>query len=635
MLNQVAWPTLARAHDPHAPDLQEATIDLIDAFRIVRRRWVLIVGILILAISAGVVYLVVTPTRYTASSLLLFDTRQTPPFQSQSYPNSVADSAYVDSQLEILKSESIARSVIRTQNLLSDPDFASQGSGVLNIVGMAVNSLLGAGTGEASREFDQWRRAIARFQANLTIKRIGSTYIIQVGYQSPDANKAALISNAVTHAYIIGQLGSKLQAARYADAWLQERIGTLKTQAQNAERAVAEYKAKTNVVDPAARPPNEQQLSDLSSERRVALKDLESSAQTYRALYETFLQRVSEVTQQQSFPAAESRVVSEASALLVKRDPKALLVLGAASLLGFVCGIGAAFAREHLKTGFRTSGDVEKQVGVDCLGILPAVKPAHAPAAVLPNDHRARSSSGDLLVPPVAGRYRFVVGEPFSHFAETIRSLKVAADLADSRRPNKIVGVTSARPREGKSVVAANLAEMIALSGCRVLLIDCNLRNTELTRQFAPEANAGLMDVLSGHAAVKDIKWVDPISNLDFLPAPPAVKNLTSHNPNMNEDLQPATLCRRSQLTPTELQKLLQSVEDRYDYVILDLPRLTVTDVKATAHLINFFILVIEWGCTSRQAVIDALKTSRFVSTKLLGAVLNKANPREFKKLES
>jgi succinoglycan biosynthesis transport protein ExoP len=143
------------------------------------------------------------------------------------------------------------------------------------------------------------------------------------------------------------------------------------------------------------------------------------------------------------------------------------------------------------------------------------------------------------------------------------------------------------------------------------------------------------MDVLSGHAAVKDIKWVDPISNLDFLPAPPAVKNLTSHNPNMNEDLQPATLCRRSQLTPTELQKLLQSVEDRYDYVILDLPRLTVTDVKATAHLINFFILVIEWGCTSRQAVIDALKTSRFVSTKLLGAVLNKANPREFKKLES
>jgi uncharacterized protein involved in exopolysaccharide biosynthesis/Mrp family chromosome partitioning ATPase len=632
MLNQVAWPTLAKARDPHAADPQEATIDLIDAFRLVRRRWVLIVSILISAISAGVIYLVVTPTRYTASSLLLFDTRQTPPFQSQSYPNSVADSAYVDSQLEILKSESIARSVIRTQNLLSDPDFASQSGGVLNIVGMIFNALLGADAGEASREFDQWRRAIARFQANLTIKRIGLTYIIQVAYQSPDANKAALISNAVTRAYIIGQLGSKLQAAQYADAWLQERIGTLKTQAQNAERAVAEYKAKTDVVDPAARPPNEQQLSDLSSERRVALKDLESSAQTYRTLYETFLQRVSEVTQQQSFPAAESRVVSEASALLVKRDPKALLVLGVASLLGFVCGLGAAFAREHLNTGFRSSGDVEKGVGVDCLGILPAVKPAHAPAAVLPNHHRARSSRGHLLIPPVAGRCRFVVGEPFSRFAETIRSLKVAADLADSRRPNKVVGVTSARRHEGKSVVAANLAEMIALSGCRALLIDCNLRNTDLTRQLAPEANAGLIDVLSGHAAVKDVIWVDPISNVGFLPA---VKTLASHDPTTNEDLQPATLCQRTQLTSTGLQRLLQSVEDRYDYVILDLPQLTVADVKATAHLINFFILVIEWERTSRQAVIDALNASPFVSKKLLGAVLNKANPRELKKLES
>jgi capsular exopolysaccharide synthesis family protein len=632
MLNHVAWPTLAKSRDLHVAVPQEATIDLIDVFRLVRRRWDLIVSFLVLAVSASVIYLVVTPTRYTASALLLFDTRQSPPFQSQSYPNSVADSAYVDSQLEILKSESIARSVIRTLNLLSDPDFASQGSGVLNIVGTVFNALFGADTGDASREYDQWRRAIARFQSNLTIKRIGTTYIIQVGYQAPDAKNAALISNAVTQAYIIGQLGSKLQAARYADTWLQERIGTLKTQAQNAERAVVEYKAKTNVADLAARPPNEQQLSDLSSERRVVLKDLESSAQTYRALYETFLQRVSEVTQQQSFPAAESRVVSEASALLVKRDPKALLVLGAATLFGLVCGIGAAFAREHLNTGFRSSGDVEKEVHVDCLGILPVVKPAHAPAAVLPNHHRARSSSSHLLIPPVAGRCRFVVDEPFSRFAETIRSLKVAADLADSRRPNKVVGVTSARCHEGKSVVAANLAQMIALSGCRALLIDCNLRNTDLTRQLAPEANAGLIDVLSGHAAAKDIIWVDPISNVHFLPA---MKTPGSRDPNTNEDFQPATLCQRTQLTSTGLQKLLQSVEDRYDYVILDLPSLTVADVKATAQLINYFILVIEWGRTSRQAVIDALNASPFVSKKLLGAVLNKANPRELKKLES
>lgn len=622
MLNKVTWPTSTRARDLPDAGPQEPTIDLVEAFRLVRRQWKLVATIVGLATSLGVAYLVMTPTRFTASSLLLFDTRLVQPFQQQSYPNSVADSAYVDSQVEVLKSESTARSVIRNLDLLSDPEFTAQGRGLITLI---FNAVFGAG--KQSAEDDKWASAIATFQRNLSIKRIGLTYIIQVGYRSSNKSKAAQISNAVAQAYILGQLESKYQAARYADAWLQDRIGALKAQSQNAERAVAEFKARNNVVDTTTRPLSEQQLADLSTERRILLKDLESAAQTYRTLYESFLQRVTEVTQQQSFPAMESRVVSEASPMLVKRDPNALLILSAASLVGLVCALGAVFAREYFGTGFRSPRQVEKEVGIDCLGILPTIKPAREIAKRLRERLRFHAAEGDRVISPLMGRHRFVVGEPLSRFAETIRSLKVAADTAGLRRATKVIGVTSARPHEGKSVVAANLSEMIALFGSKALLVDCNLRNAGLTEQLAPKATAGLMDIVAGQATVKDLIWSDPVTTVEFLPA---VKDPVPRDPNGHED--PAILCQRAQLAPAGLQKLLQSVEDCYDYVILDFPPITVADVKATSHLIDCFILVIEWGRTSRQIVIDALTTAPLVSEKLLGAVLNKA---ELSRLDS
>src|SRR5262249_12239597 len=153
------------------------------------------------------IYLAVTPTRYTASSLLLFDVRQTQPFQQQSYPNPVTDSAYVDSQLEVLKSESIATSVIRNLNLLAAPEFVRQDTGILNAPRRILDSVLGGGGG--SPELTQWSYAISVFQSNLEVKRVGLTYVVQVGYRSHDAGKAARISNAVTQAYIIAQLASK------------------------------------------------------------------------------------------------------------------------------------------------------------------------------------------------------------------------------------------------------------------------------------------------------------------------------------------------------------------------------------------------------------------------------------------
>ena len=336
MLNKVAWKKTTGADDPQVASAEEPLIDLAEAFRVLRRRRILVASILAVAVFGAGVYLAMTPARYTASSMLLFDVRKIEPFQQQGYPNAAADSAFVDSEVEVLKSENLARSVVRTLSLQSDPEFApSGGFAIQGLIEGIVQAVLG--TSQTSKESDQFARVVRMFQKNLTIKRTGLTYVVSIDYRSMDPNKAARISNAAAEAYLVGELESKYQAARRANVWLQDRINELKAQAAKAERAVAEYKAK-NDVDTSESRLNEQQLADASSQRRVLLKDLESSAQTYRALHEALLQRVTQFTQQQSFPAAEARVVSQASPPLEKSEPKALIAFGVASVLGLVGG---------------------------------------------------------------------------------------------------------------------------------------------------------------------------------------------------------------------------------------------------------------------------------------------------------
>jgi len=611
MLNKFGSQTSTSPNDAHAANHDEPVIDLAEAFRGLRRHKALIAGVLGLAILGAVVYIATTPPRFTATSLMLFDARKIEPFQQQWTSNVTADSAFVDSQVEILKAENIARAVVKQLDLQSDAEFAPQGGRSLRRISEAA-----LGLSESAGQSDQLGRIVRSFRKNLTINRIGLTYVVRIEFRSLDPNKAARISNAVAEAYIAGELDSKSQAARRANVWLQDRMSELRKLAESTERTALEYKARNSAVATPASPLTDQQLTELASQRRVVLQDLESSVQTYRALHEQLLQRIAEFTQQQSFPATEARVVSPASAPLEKSEPKTLPILAVASLLGLVGGLGAAFAREYFDGSLRSSRQVQKEIGIDCLGLLPTIVLRRRQ---LRSKSRQHAASGERVMSPPVGTHRFVVGDPLSRFAETIRSLQVVADSADCHRPNTVIGVTSVRSGEGKSLVAANLSEMIAISGRRVLLIDCELRNGGLTGQFAPQAKAGLLEVIAGGALAKELTWRDPDTGLDFLPA---VKTPVRH-----DSLSPAGLLQRTQLTRAGLRTLLQSVNGGYDYVILDLPPMTpVPDVKAMSEQVDAFILVIESGRTSRQAVIDALSAAPPVFEKLLGVVLNKAD---------
>jgi succinoglycan biosynthesis transport protein ExoP len=345
--------------------------------------------------------------------------------------------------------------------------------------------------------------------------------------------------------------------------------------------------------------------SQNTNQAQIALRELESTSQTYRALYDNFLQRYMESVQQQSFPISEARVITQASRPSGKSSPKTLLVLAIAVAGGLMLGVGLGALRDISDRVFRTSAQVETALQTGCLAMVPMVK--GQPARDLPKPE----PSGPRMIARDESVLWYVVDSPFSRFAEAIRSIKVAADVTGVAKSNKVVGITSSLPNEGKSTIAASLALLAAHGGARVILLDCDLRNPSLSRKLTPAASLGLVDVVAGRASLEDAIWTDPTTKLSFLPA--VVKSRLTHTNEI--------------LASRAMKALFDRLRESYDHVVVDLsPLAPVVDVRATTGLVDSYLFVVEWGRTKIDVVEHALNAARGVYDNILGVILNKAD---------
>ena len=361
--------------------------------------------------------------------------------------------------------------------------------------------------------------------------------------------------------------------------------------------------------------------STVTNQAQITLFSLESAAQSYRKLYDDFLQRHTESVQQQSFPISDARLVSPASAAS-QTYPRALKVWLLAGFAGGVLGVALAAFREIRDCGFRTREQVLSILDTECLALVPLLtrqrmltssrvngwQPLPVPSA------RQQAFAGSAIdgEPRCIGSapkiMRIISDQPSSLFAEAIRAIKLTVDRS---RKDKVVGLTSCLAHEGKSSIAAAMATLIAGSGSRVILVDCDVRNPALSRALAPDASVGLLDVIAGRVPLANAIWSDPASNLAFLPA---VAN--------------ASLPNATEMVASEAAKsLFGGLQLEYDYVIVDLAPLAADmDVRATSGLVNSYLLVIEWGITKIDAVQYALRHAPTVQANIVGAVLNKVD---------
>ena len=157
--------------------------------------------------------------------------------------------------------------------------------------------------------------------------------------------------------------------------------------------------------------------SQTTNEAQITLHSLQSSAETTRALYDSFLQRYMESVQQQSFPVSDARLITRATRPLTKSSPKPMLVLALAGFGGVILGLGLGVLRDISDRVFRSTSQVEERIKADCISVVPLVTSAPKPKEEQwPED--AGGLAGRRIIVDDNSRLWIVANSPLSRFAE-------------------------------------------------------------------------------------------------------------------------------------------------------------------------------------------------------------------------
>ncbi len=351
------------------------------------------------------------------------------------------------------------------------------------------------------------------------------------------------------------------------------------------------------------------------------LKTLEQEASTYQTLYSNYLQKGQELFQQQSIPISDARVITDAALPIKPSSPKVILILLGSIVGGLIIGGGIAALREFSERGFRTSTQVRGEVGIDFVAYVPMLEAASFRMRRKSAIEKDKPDQGARKLRPSQASLTVTVDEPMSRYAEAMRAFKLSTDFHFGLKRPLVLGVISVFPNEGKSTAAKNFASLLAIQGERVLLIDGDLRNPKLTRDLAPTARAGVLEILHDKEMTFDrAVYMEEQSGLMFLPA-------------STRGRVPAT---GDLLGSQGMRDLMLSLKGKFDIIIMDLPPVgLVLDAVAAESYIDGFHLVVEWGKTPRSAVRDTLASEPIIASRTIGISLSKVDSAKLLMFES
>ena len=175
--------------------------------------------------------------------------------------------------------------------------------------------------------------------------------------------------------------------------------------------------------------------------------------------------------------------------------------------------------------------------------------------------------------------------------------------------PIRSIVITSSVPNEGKTTVAVNLAQAIATSGKRVLLVECDMRRRSVADMIGTHARSGLYAVLSDQVRLEQAVVATSQENMSFLDAEP-------HIPN------PADI-----IASKRFARLVGILENSYDYVMFDTPPVgAFVDAAVLATLTDATALVVRENFTKRDEIVHAYDQLKKAEVNIIGVIMNGCN---------
>ena len=190
---------------------------------------------------------------------------------------------------------------------------------------------------------------------------------------------------------------------------------------------------------------------------------------------------------------------------------------------------------------------------------------------------------------------------------EAYRVIRTSIQFAQAGKELKTLAVTSCTPNEGKSMTIANLAVVLTQAGKSVLLLDCDMRNPTVHKNFNLSNKVGLSSCISMGTALSDAVQKTSIEGLYALTG-----GVIPPNPS-------------ELLGSEQMKNVLQRAKEQYDYVLIDTPPvMPVTDALIVGRFVDGMILVIASAEVKVEMARDVKNQLVNAGANILGVVLNK-----------
>jgi capsular exopolysaccharide synthesis family protein len=378
-------------------------------------------------------------------------------------------------------------------------------------------------------------------------------------FQTQNSQKAAILSNKSEKNLFLGQIDNKIKSI--TQQIIENATNSLNTLTLTQNEL--NYRAEKLSGEISRLPKTE--LNMVSMQRKFNLSD---------AIYTFLLQKRSEaaITRASNIPDYEiMEPARETSAAVL--SPKKMLNYAIAIFLALMGPTAYIILKKYFNQKITSVSEVQRLMDRSVFGIIYS------------NQYKTESVVPDF---------------PGSSIAESFRNVRSSLFLRHRSEPSKVILITSAQPRDGKSFVAYNLAASIASVGYKTIIIDCDLRRPTLHIKFKENNDTGLSVYMDHKASKDEIIRKTSITNLSFIPAGP-------HLPNPSELMQSGIL-----------DDLISFLKTKYDYIILDTtPAGIVADAFLLMKHATHILLVCRNNYTRKDIfseVINYLQSNKFTN---------------------
>jgi capsular exopolysaccharide synthesis family protein len=467
---------------------------------------------------------------------------------------------------------------------------AGQGLDITRAQLEALNASLSAARAELSRTGATFQRLSSAVEGNLDFGAISEFRASRLIQQYRETESDLLVQAATLETRVAEDHPARIRVAMQ----LEDTRDKIRLEVDRiVEAARLDLSAQQDRVTTTEVQLRELEVKALSqSQSSVRIRQLEREAEASRAVYENFLGRLKETSEQEALQTADARVLSPAEVPLLPDAERVRRTQLLSLVLGAFAGVGFVFLIDLLNNTFRAPAQLEELTGQSYLGAVPSVG--------------RRLQRSDVI--------KQFKENPKSALAEAVRSLRTSILFSSVDNPPKTVMLTSSVPKEGKSTTSMLVAMTSRQMGKSAIIVDCDLRLPSLAR-LLPEndGDAGLLSVLEGSAKLEDAIFRDKATGLDVLMTRPSEPRSSINAADI--------------LASQKFKDILKELQSTYDLVVLDTPpTLVVADARILSAYVDAVVYVVAWDRTPRGAVLEGIKELKSVNAPLIGVTFTMLN---------